>query len=85
MGQVDPVARHAVAWKWPVDKLHPARSGKLMWCFTRGNARPDPSATRDRTYCGHVVIMRMGSGKRVRPTCPECLAKWRARERRAGR
>jgi hypothetical protein len=71
------VKRWAVAWKWPLDEWPRSREGKLTWCFTFRNRKPDPDARTDRTMCGSTVVFRVGSEKRTRPTCPDCLAKMR--------
>ncbi len=41
------------------------------WCATKTGKPHKESATNVYTRCGHVVILPMGSEKRV-PTCVEC-------------
>ena len=59
-----------VAWS----ERHPRQRGAtLYWCATRDNALPDPRAILDRTACGYMNTLRIGSRRGEAPTCPDCL------------
>jgi hypothetical protein len=42
------------------------------WCATLRSAKPSSDALLDATACGHVVILRLGSERRM-PSCPDCI------------
>ena len=50
------------------------------WCATSRGRLPDPEAWSDKTRCGHFVLLRWGSERRI-PDCPECLKVMRARSK----
>lgn len=59
-----------VAWRHAIGP----RGGAIEWCATFRNAKPSTDAVHDKTACGMVVTLRVGSGKRL-PTCVDCLAR----------
>lgn len=54
---------------WCVMWLTP--SGSTGWCATFRDSKPSEDALHDKTACGMVVTLRVGSAKRA-PTCDEC-------------
>lgn len=51
------------------------------WCATWRNMEPSENALSDKTSCGHTIVLRIGSAKRV-PTCKRCRALILKREKR---
>jgi hypothetical protein len=65
--------RRAAVVKWREMRERPVcvehRAG---WCALVPGANLDPMALADGTACGHQVMLRLSSERRL-PTCPECL------------
>jgi hypothetical protein len=55
----------------------------IGWCATKRGRKPSRNADSDETRCGGVVILRIGSEKRL-PDCGGCLKaveRYKERER----
>lgn len=60
------------------DSHNRVKPGRIVWCATFRNAEFDKAAVRDKTACGAVVTLRVGSAVRT-PTCPQCKARVKRR------
>jgi len=72
-----PIRAMCVAWRERSPRYPFLQTKRIQWCAAADNL--DPTATSDRTLCGMVVTLRLGSAYRT-PTCEYCK---RALERKA--